>query len=146
MSQTPGSSPQRDTASAIFPLLKEGGSTITADNYQVITIVIMITPDCPSHGLQKQLCQSSQTILKQRFITFFSATAKYWRGLGINVFFKKKSCLFLCLNPMALDFKEEESVINTSEVSKKAQHLWLCDVEKLMTTISGLCRDRRLLS
>lgn len=47
---------------------------------------------------------------------------------------------------MWLDFKEEEIIINTSEVSKKAWHLRLCDVEKLMTTISDLCRDRRLLS
>lgn len=56
---------------------------------------------------------------------------------------KKKSCLFLCLNPMGLglDYKEEESIISTSEPSKKAQHRWLCDVEKLMATISGLCRD-----
>lgn len=47
---------------------------------------------------------------------------------------------------MGLDFKEEESIIDTSEASKKALHLWLCDVKKLMTTISRLCRDRRLLS
>lgn len=70
-----------------------------------------------------------------------------WRGnrYVINTFFKK-SLPFLCLNPMGLNFKEEESIINTSEVSKKAWHLWLWEVEKLMTTISGLWRDRRLFS
>lgn len=55
-------------------------------------------------------------------------------------------CLFLCLNPVRLDFKKEESIISTSELSKPARHLWLRDVEKLMTNISSLCRDRRLLS
>lgn len=57
-----------------------------------------------------------------------------------------KSLPFFCLNPMGLNFKEEESIINISEVSKKARHLWLWEVEKLITTISGLRRDRRLFS
>lgn len=47
---------------------------------------------------------------------------------------------------MGLSFKEEKSIINTSQVSKKARHLWLWEVEKLMTTTSGLWRDRRLFS